>query len=77
MYKMTKRKSNGEGTIYFIESQQRWRAEINWIDNAGNKRRKSWTATKQSDVKKKLTEFKKQFLLNGAEVTTEGRTFRQ
>jgi len=74
---VTKRKSNGEGTIYFVESQQRWRAEINWIDNAGNKRRKSWTATKQSEVKVRLTEFKKQLLLNGAESKTEGRTFRE
>ena len=74
---MAKRKSNGEGTIYFVESQQRWRAEINWIDNAGNKRRKSWTATKQSEVKAKLAEFKKQLLLNGTEITKENKTFRK
>lgn len=77
MLKVAKRKSNGEGTIYFVESQQRWRAEINWMDTAGNNQRKSWTSKKQSDVKSKLTEFKKQLLLNGTEVRTESKCFRE
>ena len=73
----TKKRSNGEGTVYFVEKQQRWRAEITWYDNAGNKRKKSWTSQKQSEVRNNLAEFKKQLLINGTELTTEQRTFQQ
>lgn len=75
--KTTKRRANGEGSIYFVEKEQKWRAEIAWIDNKGNQQRKSWKSKKQSEVKAKLAEFKKQLLLNGTEVATEGRTFRE
>ena len=50
------KRANGEGTVYFVESQKRWRAEITWFDNGGNKRRKCWTSQKQSEVKAKLAE---------------------
>ena len=75
--KMSKgtRKSNGEGTVYFVEKEGCWRAEITWIDG-GVKHRKTWRASKQSDAKTKLTEFKKQLLLNGTEVPRESKTFR-
>ena len=72
-----KRKSNREGTIYFAEKEQVWIAEIHWIDDDGNSKRKRWKGKKQSEVKAKLTEFKKQLLLNGTEMKTEERTFRQ
>ena len=75
--KTTKRRANGEGSIYFVEKEQKWRAEIAWIDNKGNQQRKSWKSKKQSEVKAKLAEFKKQLLLNGTEVATEDRTFRE
>ena len=45
-----KRKTNGEGTVYFVEKEQCWRAEITWIDGGGIKHRKSWKAQKQSEV---------------------------
>lgn len=72
-----KKRSNGEGTVYFIESEKRWRAEITWFDNAGRKRRKSWTSQKQSEVRNNLAEFKKQLLINGTELIKENRTFRE
>ena len=59
----TKKRANGEGTIYFSEREQRWWAEITWIDADGNKRRKKWKSKKQSEVEVKLAEFKKQLLL--------------
>lgn len=59
------RKSNGEGSIYFVEKEQKWRAEITWFDEFGVKRRKAWFSKKQSEVKSKLAEFKKQLLQNG------------
>ena len=73
----TKKRANGEGTVYFVEKEQRWWAEITWIDGDGNKCRKKWKSKKQSEVKAKLAEFKKQLLLNGTEMKTEERTFRQ
>ena len=72
----TKKRANGEGTIYFSEREQRWWAEITWIDADGNKRRKKWKSKKQSEVKVKLTEFKKQLLLNGTDFKPEERKFR-
>ena len=74
---MTNKRANGEGTVFFIEREQKWRAEITWFDNGGNKRRKCWKSQKQSEVKAKLAEFKKQLLLNGTEMATENKTFRQ
>ena len=72
----TKRRANGEGSIYFVEKEQKWRAEIAWIDNNGNQQRKTWKSKKQSEVKAKLTEFKKQLLLNGTDFKPEERKFR-
>ena len=74
---MTQKKANGEGTIFFIEKEQKWRAEITWFDNGGNKRRKCFKSQKYLDVKSKLAEFKKQLLLNGSNMTVENRTFRK
>ena len=62
---MTNKRANGEGTVFFIEREQKWRAEITWFDNGGNKHRKCWKSQKQSEVKAKLAEFKKQLLLKG------------
>ena len=71
------RKSNGDGTVYFSEKENAWRAEITWIDNGGVKRRKSWGSKKQSEARAKLAEFRKQLLLNGRDMTTENKTFRE
>ena len=54
---MVQKKANGDGTIFFIEKEQKWRAEITWFDNGGTKRRKCFKSAKQSEVKAKLTEF--------------------
>jgi integrase len=71
------RKSNGEGSIYFVEKEQKWRAEINWIDSSGKIRRKCWKDKKQSEVKAKLLEFKKQLLLDNVPEKPENRKFRE
>lgn len=69
-----KRKQNGEGTIYFVEKEGKWRAEISWVDSLGKKCRKTWKSKKQSEVKAKLTEFKRELLLKGTEATPESET---
>lgn len=71
------RKNNGEGTVYFSEKSGGWRAEITWFDEFGVRRRKAWFSKKQSEVKQKLSEFKKQLLLNGRAMTMENKTFKQ
>ena len=52
--KTQKKKLNGDGTVFYLEKERKWRAEITWVDGGGNKHRKSWKATKQADVKEKL-----------------------
>ena len=74
---MSKKRTNGEGTVYFVEKEQLWRADIGWTDISGNKQRKSFKGKKQADVKAKLAEFKKQMLINGVAVAADARTFRQ
>ncbi len=74
---MVQKKANGEGTIFYLEKEKKWRAEISWYDNAGEQRRKCWKSTKQSEVKAKLAEFRKQLLLQGTEIPTKKQTFRQ
>lgn len=71
------RKSNGEGSIYFVEKEQKWRAEISWIDSSGKSRRKCWKNKKQSEVKAKLLEFKKQLLLDNVPDKPENRKFKE
>ena len=29
---MSKKRTNGEGTVYFVEKEQLWRADIGWTD---------------------------------------------
>ena len=70
-----KKRANGEGTVYFVEKEQLWLAEISWIDDSGVKQRKRWRAKKQSEARAKLAEFRKQILLNGVPPKTESRTF--
>ena len=73
----TQRKSNGEGSIYFDEKLQTWRAEIQWVDPAGKTYRKSFKSKKQTVVKSKLAEFKKQLLLNNGNFNPNEVTFRE
>ena len=69
------RRLNGEGSVYFVEKEQKWRAEINWIDASGTARRKCWKGKKQAEVKAKLAEFKKQLLIAFATFAALERVF--
>lgn len=76
MKKATKR-SNGEGTIYFDDNRQLWRAEIRWVDSGGKIRRKTWGDKKKTAVKAKLDDFKKQLLLNNGNFDPNEVTFKE
>ena len=72
----TSKKCNGEGTMYFLEKEGKWRAEISWKDNTGRLHRKSFQDKKQSEVKSKLAEFKKQLLLSNRNLNPHTESFR-
>ena len=63
--------------MYFVEKEQRWRAEISWIDASGEPRRKCWKSKKQAEVKAKLAEFKKQLLLDAVTEAPEAKRFKE
>ena len=71
------RRLNGEGSLFFVEKEQKWRAEINWIDASGTPKRKCWKSKKQAEVKAKLAEFKKQLLLDNAIDNSENKKFKE
>ena len=74
--KAKEKKANGEGTIFFIEKEKRWRAEITWVDSYGVTHRKCFKAKKQTEVKARLAAFKLELLQNGAPPQPEELTFR-
>lgn len=76
MKKNTKR-ANGEGSIYFDNKLQTWRAEIQWIDGNGETHRKSWKDRKQASIKAKLNDFKKQLILSGGNFNPNDVTFQE
>ncbi|MGN0115136.1 MAG: tyrosine-type recombinase/integrase [Acutalibacteraceae bacterium] len=63
-----KRRTNGDGTIYFSESRNRWYAEIMWTDKTGKRNVKKFSSTKQNVVKNKLNEFRKKLLITGGNI---------
>ncbi len=71
------KKENGSGTIYYVESQGRWKAEMRWLDSRGIMQRRTFSATKKSVVKNKLNEFKKQLLLSNGNISKGAITFEE
>ncbi len=71
------KKDNGSGTIYYIESQKRWKAEYRWVDASGALQRKTFSGTKKTVVKQKLEEFKKQMLLNNGAMSSNSVRFEE
>lgn len=57
------RRSNGEGSIYYHEKKCSWIATIQYIDNNGILKRKSFQDKIKKNAQKKLNDFKKQMLL--------------
>ena len=77
MARNSKKRSNGEGTIYYEESRKRWVAEIAWQDRLGETHKKRFTAQKQVAVKTKLNEFKRQLLICQGDVEKAAVTFEE
>lgn len=77
MARNSKKRSNGEGTIYYEESRKRWVAEIAWQDRFGETHKKRFTAQKQVAAKTKLNEFKRQLLIRQGDVEKASVTFEE
>ena len=60
---MKGRKSSGEGSIFYNPKTNRYTARIRWVDPATKKmKQKSFTEIKQSDARRRLEQFKKNYL---------------
>lgn len=71
------RKSNGSGSIYYDEKRERWIGEIQWNDKKGEKHRKRFANKKQSVVKNKLKEFKRELAIANGNISSEDITFKE
>lgn len=58
------RKSNRSGSVFFCESENRWRAEIHWVDKNGKSIFKKFSGKKKQVVVNKLEEFKRSLLIS-------------
>ena len=74
---MANRKQKGDGSIYFSEAAQRWIGEIRWTDNNGKKCRKVFKGTKQTTVKNKLNEFKRQLIVSPEQAAGNDKSFQE
>ena len=71
------RKSIGEGSIYYDSKLQTWRAEIQWVDHNGLSHRKSWKGKKQTTIKNKMNDFKKQLHFSNGNFNPNEVTFEE
>ncbi len=71
------KKENGSGSIYFVQSTGKWKADIVWTDPQGNRQRKTFSSAKKTVVKAKLEDFKKQLLLNSGNISKGSVTFEE
>jgi integrase len=71
----SRRRANREGSIYFVESEGRWRAAVTWTDAEGRQRRKQISGRTQADVRKRLAALRTDLdrgLAPAAETTVAG-----
>lgn len=71
------RKSNGEGSVWFNEKRGVWMAEITWTDKTKQRHSKRFSDKRQTGVKFKLSEFKKQLILDQGSVKESSVTFKE
>ena len=74
---MTKKekRANGEGSVYQTKDG-RWRAELNWIDKNGKMKRKCFSSKKQSEAKRKLSDFRKKLLISDGDNNFDDAVFK-
>lgn len=71
------RKSNRSGSVFFSESENRWRAEIHWVDKNGKSNFKKFSGKKKQVVVNKLEEFKRSLLISEGDLSSEAVTLRE
>lgn len=50
----TRRRANGEGTIYYVEAEGRWRGAVTFRDATGRSRRRGVSALTQAEARRRL-----------------------
>lgn len=73
---MTRRRMNGDGSVYFSESENRWRAEIHWTDKSGKENVKKFSGQKKQTVINKLSDFKKTLSVENGNISNTGISFQ-
>lgn len=73
----TKRNPNGNGSIFYDKSRQKWRAQIQWTDKAGEKHIKKFVGAKKTEVKNRLDEFRRQLLLSNGNIANGSVSFQE
>lgn len=63
--KETIKRTNGDGSVYFRKSDNRWCATLSLPSSTGKPRRVTRTAKTERAAKAKLTELKREFIANG------------
>jgi len=58
---MTRRRSNGEGTVY-RRKDGRWEASLSYVDDAGQRRRTSFYGATRADVRVKLDDARRRLV---------------
>lgn len=71
------RKENGSGSIYFDNGKNKWFAEIRWKDKSGEIHRKRFSDKKQTVVKFKLENFKRQLIISDGNIKNSDVTFKE
>ena len=71
------RKSNRSGSVFFSESENRWRAEIHWVDKNGRSNFKKFSGKKKQVVVNKLEEFKRSLLISEGNLSNSDVTFKE
>ena len=56
--KRPRRRASREGSIYYVESEQRWRAALTWTDEAGKRHRRQLSGRTQAEVRRRLGELR-------------------
>lgn len=73
----TKRNPNGNGSIFYDKSRQKWRAQIQWTDKAGEKHIKKFVGAKKTEVKNRLDEFRRQLLISNGNIANGSVSFQE
>jgi len=69
--KATRRRASGEGTIFHLPAENRWRGALTWTDDAGKRHKRIVSGKTQADARRRLGELRSQLDRGLAPVRTD------